>query len=172
VEREGKYYQVDATDGLYEIHTTGLGCALIDMNWVKEHLRPPWFIMKHTGRSTNITDDITFFEMIRAAGGKTLGDASVSCGHLGHRKIINRRNASLLRKEHMELYGEDGEAVKRGCGDELVAVPPDASMALHPLPPGCEYVSKPKEKTLNMEDSWSPDWHVIKKVEAEVKKGE
>lgn len=105
MEIDGQWNQVDALDGVHTIHTSGLGCCLIDVKWVKQHLTYPYFEMKHNGKYCTVTDDITFFEKIRAAGGTVVGDAGIRCGHLT-RIVINDASVKYLRRLELEDSGE------------------------------------------------------------------
>jgi hypothetical protein len=94
---EGQWCQVDADKGVYEIHTSGLGCALIDLRWVWENLKPPFYTMGHDKQGTTVTDDISFFDRVREAGGKILGDANVRCVHLAGRQCVSDETVVQLR---------------------------------------------------------------------------
>jgi len=95
------FYQVDASSGLHEIHTTGLGCALIDLAFVRAHLSRPWFEMlksKRTG-DTVIADDTTFLTKVRNAGGLILGHAGIRCVHLGGRLAVCDETVDWARSQ-------------------------------------------------------------------------
>lgn len=97
-EHEGTFYQAEATEGVHEIDSSGLGCALIDVKWVVENLERPFFEMTPSPVGTMITDDVSFFKKVKDKQGKVLGDASVRCSHIGHRLIINSRTVDDYRK--------------------------------------------------------------------------
>lgn len=102
-------YQVDAREGVHVIHTSGLGCALVDVNFVAEKMTPPLFQMtEETSGNLIATDDVTFFTKLRKAGGVLLGDASVRCTHLGERIGINDQSVNWLRQQAVKdsLAGE------------------------------------------------------------------
>jgi len=106
-EIKGQYYNVDASEGVHEIHVSGLGCALIDLKWCDTHLTRPIFQMfKDEEGLTKITDDVSFYSRVREAGGLILGDADVQCGHVHERVIITRGNADSLRMLHIKKEGE------------------------------------------------------------------
>jgi len=105
VQVNGEWFQVMAESGLHEIQMTGLGCALIDLKWAKEHLPKTPFTMKQEGGITKITDDMVFLEHVRAAGGKILGDADVKCEHIGRREVITTKTAESLRLAYMAEHG-------------------------------------------------------------------
>jgi len=95
---KNKFYQADAESGVHEIDCSGLGCALIDVMWVYENLKKPYFEMiKDPIRGTTVTDDVTFFRKVRAKKGVVLGDASVRCSHVGSRIIISEDTEHDLR---------------------------------------------------------------------------
>lgn len=100
--KDGK--TVDAPDGVHEIDCSGLGCALVDLKWVMENLKPPFFTMTlEDGKScSNVTDDVSFYEKVRLAGGKVIGNANVRCTHLGERMVINTKTAEFFRKIMLE----------------------------------------------------------------------
>lgn len=102
-EVEKQFHCVDATAGTHEIHTSGLGCCLIDVKWVRENLTAPYFSMKPGEKMTQVTDDITFFDSIRAAGGLVLGNAEVRCGHLGERVVICDQTVVNLRATNLQM---------------------------------------------------------------------
>lgn len=102
-ERDGEWFNVDANAGVHEIHMTGLGCCLLDLDWLVANVPQPWFKMKQGARSTIITDDITLFEAIRKSNGKIYGDASVQCPHIGRREFICRETGDALRNVHSAL---------------------------------------------------------------------
>lgn len=94
-----EYMQVHASQGVHRIDVSGLGFALIDLSWVKKHLSRPYFIMDTvTEAGLSVTDDTSFFEKIKAAGGTVLGDAQIRCGHLGQRELISDATVEDLRR--------------------------------------------------------------------------
>lgn len=99
----GTWFQVDADSGVHEIGTSGLGCALVDLKWVFENLKEPYFSMTPGEKSTIVTDDTTFYDKVRQAGGLILGNADVRCGHLGERRVVCDKTAEFYRKLTMEL---------------------------------------------------------------------
>lgn len=98
---EPQFQQVDALSGLHEIDIGGLGCALIDLAFVRAHLSRPWFEMLKNLRTgdTIIADDTTFYTKIRQAGGLVLGHAGIRCVHLGGRQPICDETIEHLRVE-------------------------------------------------------------------------
>lgn len=97
-EKDDGWYQVTADSGVHVIHTSGLGCCLVDLKWLQEKVPQPWFRMKQDDHKTLITDDTVLFEAIRKAGGVLLGDGSVQCAHVGRREIITSESANRLRE--------------------------------------------------------------------------
>lgn len=101
LEVQGKMTQVDARKGVHLIHTSGLGCALIDFRWICKHMEEPMFTMREGQKSREVTDDITFFDQMREKGGKLVGVADVSCVHVGQRVLIGDDNVDYLRKTEL-----------------------------------------------------------------------
>ena len=97
-QKDDGWYQVTADSGLHVIHSSGLGCCLIDLKWLKKNVPEPWFRMKQDDHKTLITDDGVLFEGIRKAGGVLLGDGAIQCAHVGRREIITSENANRLRE--------------------------------------------------------------------------
>lgn len=115
------FYQVDALAGVHEIHTTGLGCALIDLRWVKAHLSRPWFEMgKNKKGDTIIMDDTTFLSKVREKGGLILGHAGVRCVHLGGRQPVCTETVGWLRTQASESLNPNLEDVKSPPCEELL----------------------------------------------------
>lgn len=104
-----EWFQVDATHGQHELDTSGLGCALIDVEWVEKNLESPWFEMaKSASGFSMITDDITFCNKIREKDGLIIGDADIRCGHLSRRMIVCRENSEQLRAARIEKDNKNG----------------------------------------------------------------
>lgn len=110
------WYQVDADGGIHEIHMAGLGCCLLDLNWLLENVPAPWFQMKQSNGITNVTDDLVLFEAIRKAGGRILGNANVQCIHVGRREYVTRETAqgyrlasAALKKQINYFIGPKGQ---------------------------------------------------------------
>lgn len=81
-----------------KIPVTGFACTLIDINWVKEHLSPPYCSLKQDENGSTRTEDICFFGKIKECGGVMYGDPSVKALHGGCREIITDENVEYLRK--------------------------------------------------------------------------
>lgn len=92
-----QFFSVEADCGVHEIHSGGLGCALIDLRWMRANVPTPWFKMIQDEKRTLVTDDVTMFKAVRAAKGLILGDADVQCTHVGRREFITRSSAKPLR---------------------------------------------------------------------------
>lgn len=100
-EIEGKAQIVTAPEisGVQEIHCSGLGCALVDLGFVRKHLpNGPWFEMGFDGKCSIVMDDLSFYRKIRAAGGLILGHPGVRCKHLGERKVIEDRSVETFTR--------------------------------------------------------------------------
>lgn len=101
-EIEGQWFPVDADTDIWPIHCSGLGCALIDLHWLRDHVQAPWFETEMDSFGPNVTDDVTFFRKVVAAGGKVYGHGGIRCGHLGSRMVICDKTVDFLRKLHIE----------------------------------------------------------------------
>lgn len=93
------WFPVDALEGIHEIHTSGLGCALIDLRWVSQNIQPPWCEMLKGEKGTIVSDDTTFLTKVREKGGLILGHAGVRCVHLGERTMIHEGTVDYLRQQ-------------------------------------------------------------------------
>jgi hypothetical protein len=83
--------------GVQEIHASGLGCALVNLEFIRQTMpNPPWFQMGFDGRCSIVMDDLSFYRRTRAAGGLILGHPGVRCGHLGERKLIDDRSVQTF----------------------------------------------------------------------------
>lgn len=100
---DGRYRQVDASKGVHDIDSAGLGCALIDLKWVSAHLKAPYFEMLQGDRGIVVADDVTFYRKVKDAGGLILGHAGIRCGHVGHRVMITTESARMLRREELMI---------------------------------------------------------------------
>lgn len=94
---------VQATKGVHLIHTSGLGCCLIDLSWVKDNLEKPYFRMSYNDDGTTMWEDSYFFSMIHKEKGKVYGHADVRCGHLMERTVATEENWKNLIKTSIEL---------------------------------------------------------------------
>jgi hypothetical protein len=101
-EEKQRYDQCDAKEGRYEISSSGLGCALVDVRWVEEHVERPWFRMTQGKEFVIATEDVSFCEGIRRGGGKIVGEAGVRCGHLTGRGVVDDESETRLRAEEVE----------------------------------------------------------------------
>lgn len=94
--------RVDAKSGVHAIDCAGLGCAIIDMKWILQHLSPPFFTTYIEGKQTAVFDDVSFYRKVRAADGVILGVADVFCAHLGQRIHVDEESANHYRAMHMK----------------------------------------------------------------------
>ena len=103
------YRQLDNTEvsGPVEIGGCGMGCALIDLRFVRENLNgPEWFLLtKADGR--RVWEDVYFCMSVTAAGGHIYGDPRVVCGHLHDRITITPDNADALRRQYIIQKGSE-----------------------------------------------------------------
>ncbi|HUU59017.1 MAG TPA: glycosyltransferase [Phycisphaerae bacterium] len=94
------------------LHGCGLGCALIDLRWVRANLAPPWFDVEAGGPS----EDYDFCNRVRAAGGLILGHPGILCGHATQDTppvtAANRRHYQTLYE--MDRPGEPGPGAEHG----------------------------------------------------------
>lgn len=103
-EGTGMVWGVESDKALHPITYAGLGCALVDLKWVQEHLERPYFYMRKDAiEGTQVWDDIGFYEKIRIAGGLVIGDGRVRCGHLAERQIVCDGTVDRLKQESLEL---------------------------------------------------------------------
>jgi len=87
-----------AKKGVHLIHASGLGCCLIDLNWVKANIKPPFFKMGFTDQGEDVWEDAFFFSLLYKAGGKVYGHCGVQCSHLLSRLMVTSENwENLLR---------------------------------------------------------------------------
>jgi hypothetical protein len=100
-EVNGEWHHLEASSGTWEIESSGLGCCLIDLDWVQTHLQKPYFVCGKDADGTFITDDISFFTQVREKGGKILGCGDVRCGHVHSRIVIDDTNVLKLRQQHL-----------------------------------------------------------------------
>lgn len=95
IRREHNFFQVDSGEECF-LDGCGMGCALIDVPWVREKVKPPYWVTSYDEGGLS-TEDYPFCRKVRAAGGKIVGVPSVSCGHVG-RIVVSELNAALLRE--------------------------------------------------------------------------
>lgn len=108
----GGVYQVDvektATKPV-EIDGCGFPCTLLDLNWIKDNIDQPWFLVESDGRKRTKWEDWHFCERVRAMGGKIFGDPRVRCDHWAFRVRINDDNVKMLRTEFIKENMDNGE---------------------------------------------------------------
>ena len=87
-----------------KIDGCGLGSALIDLRWVRENLKPPFFVMTPApGKITMfLWEDAYFCCLIRDAGGRVFGLPQIQCLHMGRRREITGANEQQLRKDFIK----------------------------------------------------------------------
>jgi len=107
---------VHATTGVHQIHTSGLGCCLINLLWVRDNLEKPYFKMGYKEDGTNIWEDSYFFTRIYEKGGLVYGHADVKCSHLTRRGTVTEDNWRELVQastvEKVSLLEDDKNASK------------------------------------------------------------
>lgn len=117
--REKGVMQVDCKPNAVvpmEIHGAGFSCNLIDLEWVKEMIRPPYFTLGTEEEGGAAGEDWRFCKKIRDAGGRIMGDPRVRSGHEFGQLIVCDGNVETLRKEEIrKMLGDgDGEEERRG----------------------------------------------------------
>jgi len=107
-EEDGNYHRTSlATEGLHKLTVTGLGCVLINLDWLMTHLDPPYSLFESDNNGCLITDDTSLFKKIREAGGKIIGNAAVDCAHFGDHLPVTRHNEAILRQAYLATYKRD-----------------------------------------------------------------
>ena len=77
-------------DGLpVELAGCGLACALVDLRWIQDHLKEPYFYM-----DAETNEDYPFCCRIREEGGRILGHTGVISGHMPDLLPITPANAA------------------------------------------------------------------------------
>ncbi len=91
-------FQSDAAEGTgtHVIHSSGLGCNLIDLNWCEKHLEHPWFKIGDNPDGSYTWEDAYFHSILHRAEGKLLGHADVRCVHLAERMGVSDQNWKQL----------------------------------------------------------------------------
>lgn len=85
--------------GVFEISGTGMGCVLVNVNWVRDSINQPWF---HHKKGTELAiEDLVFCERIIDAGGVVLGVADIKCPHYGRRLVVTEENALDIRAKYV-----------------------------------------------------------------------
>ncbi len=95
-DKAGLILQCDASEGVHEIDTSGLGCSLIDLKWCEDNLAHPWFKMGENLEGDYAWEDSYFHSQVLKAGGKVFGDARVRCIHLAGRLGVSDDNWQVL----------------------------------------------------------------------------
>jgi len=103
--QDGKTYQATAGPEASpcEIASGGMACNVLDLNWVRQYMAPPYFYQGHLPDRGYVWEDWFFCNGIQEAGGKIIGVPQVRCGHLGERILVEDHNASVLRKNHLQI---------------------------------------------------------------------
>jgi hypothetical protein len=104
---DGQVFQVDSDKNgrSSEIDSCGLAINLIDLRFVRTHLKPPYFfqgqMLASDGSHCFIWEDAFFCKRVRETGGKIWAEPKVRAGHLGNPVMINDENVVQLRAEHI-----------------------------------------------------------------------
>ena len=108
----GGVYQVDVDTKAtrpVEIDGCGFPCTLLDLNWVRDNMDQPWFLIESDGRMRTKWEDWHFCQRVRSMGGQIYGDPRVRCDHWAFRVRISDDNVQMLRKEFIEENMSNGE---------------------------------------------------------------
>ena len=102
--RDGRFYRVDAGSGVHQIVTGGLHCTLIDLQWVKDNMKKPYFkYVFSEDENERIAEDAYFFSEMGKAGGLVLGNANVRVGHIYTRICVSDKTVRVLRQLQVQL---------------------------------------------------------------------
>ena len=95
-----KLTKIDDDVDVLRINACGLGCALIDLSWVKENLQPPFFLMEADPALPTMYrwEDAYFCKKIADAGGEIYGLTDVECTHMGRRMELTPQSAQAMVK--------------------------------------------------------------------------
>jgi hypothetical protein len=82
----------------------GLGCALVDLQWIRENMNPPFFLMEcDPSLETKYKwEDAFFCKKISDCGGEIWGHTKVVCKHMGQRGCITPESAGMLKRIEAE----------------------------------------------------------------------
>jgi hypothetical protein len=133
---EGVFWQVSARTGVHVIHTTGLGCALVDLKWVVEHLEKPYFKQGVDEQGHAIQEDCYFCDQILRKGGVIVGNADVRCGHVYTRVVISDKTADWMRKHEMEMMLKEGESADHARTPPGIELECNVPLCVPPRPVG------------------------------------
>lgn len=103
--RDGKlqklYCEAHPSMDCVEITSCGMGCALIDLRFVRERLTKPFFGMRIVDGNVEEWEDSWFCNKITSAGGRIIGVPSVRCGHVDTRIMIDDSSVESIRRTEM-----------------------------------------------------------------------
>lgn len=75
-----RYLFSEIPDGRFEVKGGGFGCALIDVQVLKE-MPSPWFKYVEYDNGSILSEDLYFCDRARSNGIKIIADGRVRCGH-------------------------------------------------------------------------------------------
>jgi len=98
-----KLQLVGPCDKVVNIDGCGLGCALIDLKWIRGHLKEPFFQMTpdETLPTGFLWEDAFFCKSIKDVSGIVKGVADVVCTHYGDREAYTPESADDYRKLYL-----------------------------------------------------------------------
>ena len=93
-----KLVEIEHGTKVLKINSCGLGCALIDLSWIKENLQPPYFLMEVDPSLPTMYrwEDAYFCKKIADNGGEIFGLVDVVCTHMGRRMELTPRSAKAM----------------------------------------------------------------------------
>ncbi len=108
-------FQSDAEKGTgtHVIHSSGLGCNLIDLTWCEKNLSHPWFKIGDNPDGSYTWEDAYFHSILHQAKGKLLGHADVRCIHLAERMGVSDQNWKQLLVNSTQKQVEELKSKKK-----------------------------------------------------------
>lgn len=108
---------IPLSHGHYSLTTIGMGCTLIDLGWITTKCKSPFFTLQPNSQGDHvITSDVHFCKQVRESGAIICGDASVRCGHLGERMVIDDKTLELVKQLEEIGMAREATMVKQGDG--------------------------------------------------------
>jgi hypothetical protein len=100
-DKNGSLNLVEIAPGnqIYEVDACAMGCTLINLQKI-QLLQPPYFTDGHFRHDINLC-----LRFKSDAGAKSYVDARVEMIHLGDRREISPRNATMYRQQHIDEMG-------------------------------------------------------------------
>jgi len=96
-----------AGSGVHKIRSGAFHCVLIDLKWVKENMKEPYFkYTPHKDEEYRVMEDAWFFKKMGESSGLVLGDADVRTGHVYTRIVVSDKTIGVLRKLQLTALEE------------------------------------------------------------------